>query len=247
MKMLSVLEEIYCASIPVSALPLLAGLRCRSGITAALIGDKAWIRWPPHQDVVLRQVLSIQRVELYERRQGQWYRAGCHLPCFDFPADIEGQPLDRVLLPSRFVATAPGTASMARIALRLVRDDMVRPASALECDVSTLASWADTVSQFRLPALRAARCGNRVLVTARQHSSLRCDIWSGAERFWGERVLIPLGWRPEPEVAESAILEAHGVSEDQYLLWKPTGSEAIPISAFQSLSRGGIKSVVGGP
>jgi len=240
--MLSILDEISCASIPVSALPLLVGLRCRPEITAALIEDRAWIRWPPHQDVVLRQVLSINGVELYERRQGQWYRAGCLLPSFDFPAEVEGQPLDRVLLPSRFEAIAPATMPMARIVPALVRDEALRPASALECDVNKLASWADTVSQFRLAGLRAARCGNRVVVVGRPSSSLRCDIWSGAERLWGARVLIPLGWRPEPQVAENAILEAHGISETEYLLWKPTGSEAIPMSAFQSLSRGGIKS-----
>jgi hypothetical protein len=46
----------------------------------------------------------------------------------------------------------------------------------------------------------------------------RLPLLPGGERFWGERVLLPLGWRAEPELPESAIYAALGIEDDAILL-----------------------------
>src|SRR5438552_1272829 len=84
-------------------------------------------------------------------------------------------------------------------------------------------------------ALAACR-GRRVLLLGE-----RLPLLDGAERFWGETVLIPLGRRPEPELPESAVRAALGVGEEELLLFANVDVEIISRAALQSLSRARIR------
>ena len=45
----------------------------------------------------------------------------------------------------------------------------------------------------------------------------RLPTISEGEKFWGNRVLVPLGFRPAPALSESALLGALGVDEGDLL------------------------------
>jgi MoxR-vWA-beta-propeller ternary system domain bpX2 len=60
-------------------------------------------------------------------------------------------------------------------------------------------------------------------------------------RFWGSDVLIPLGHRPEPDLADRALRQAVGAGPDDLVVLDDDGVELIPRPAFRPLSRAGIR------
>jgi len=62
-----------------------------------------------------------------------------------------------------------------------------------------------------------------------------------AERFWGDRVLIPLGFRSDPDWPESALREAAQVGRNEILILTENAAEAIPANAFRPLTRAAIR------
>src|SRR5262249_21002708 len=154
----------------------------------SFVGERAWLRWPEGDEEVLRQVLAVSGVELYERRDDRWHRHGQALPAFDLPAEGEQLPLFRVLVPAP-VQTEGTPARTTPVPLRLVRDDRPRPTSGLWCRVADLGPWADRALQAELEAVRAARCDDDVLLVGSRLPALP------GGRLWGARVLVPLGFR----------------------------------------------------
>src|SRR5262249_9797231 len=96
------------------------------------------------------------------------------------------------------------------------------------------------VSAVRLAALRAACCQGRVLLRGE-----RLPLLAGGERFWGERVLVPLGCRPEPELPESALREALALGDDELLLLGEGPPEVVPEAALQPLTRARLRLALG--
>lgn len=232
------LEQVCCASLPATALAVLADLRRSGGIRVTLAGERAWVRWRVESDAVLERVFPVPGVELFERRDGRWYRPGHHLPAFDVPLrdDDEGQALGSVLVPDRIVAPPPGRMSAPPARFRLVRDDRARASSALTCGLDLLAHWAETATTVQIAALSAARDDDRVLVMGRNLPPL-----TGGERLWGTRVLVPLGYRPEPDLSERALRRVFEVEQDTLLWLRADGVEFVPDEAFRPLSRAGIR------
>jgi hypothetical protein len=72
----------------------------------------------------------------------------------------------------------------------------------------------------------------------------RLPTMSEGEKFWGDRVLTPLGFRPEPDLPESALLVALGVDEGDLLVIEAEGCEVVPRDAFRPLSRAGFRLAV---
>jgi hypothetical protein len=64
---------------------------------------------------------------------------------------------------------------------------------------------------------------------------------SDAVRYWGEAVLVPLGYRPEPEVPPAALRAAAGAADEELLLLGEAGAELIPRGAFSPLTRAGVR------
>jgi hypothetical protein len=234
--MASPLHEICAARLPADQLPAVAEIRCLRDVRVALVGGAAWVRWEPGDDAVLRQVLPVAGVQLYFQRAGHWFRPGQHLPAFEVPADADYRPLHAVLTPAPVQPLPPPTLDLRPVALTLVAADRPRPTTALACCLAELDAWADTVPSPRLAALHAAHCGGRVLLLGK-----RLPLLPSGERFWGEKVLVPLGYRPEPDLPEAAIHEALGLGAGELLFLRPEKFEVVSRLAFQSLTRAGLR------
>lgn len=243
------LSEASAASIPVTGLPALGGLRRTDGVRVAQDGDRVWVYWPAGAEEIIRQVLPVDGVELFTFRAGLWYRVGRSIPV---PAgDPSGpggttrtgrptKPLDAVILPALSAVPAPASPPVVACRLRLVRDDHPREATGLCCAVAALARWADGATTVHVEGLEGALFDGQILVRGP-----RLPVVAGAERFWGERVLIPLGRRPDPELPEPILREAAGVAVNELLVLRDgaTGAtaEAVPLPAFARLTRAALK------
>jgi hypothetical protein len=242
--MTSTLDQVCLASLPAPALAVLAGLRREPGISVILEGDRAWVLWEPGTVAVLRRVLPVPGVELFVRREGHWHRHGRRLPASGLPEALAGEavPLHRAVTPVPIRAIPPGPTAPPPARLGLVRDDRVRPATALRCALEELGRWAETATTAEIRALRAARAAECVMVRG-----ARLPALAGGERFWGDRVLVPLGFRAEPDLPESALRAALHVADDALLVLEAEGFEAVPREALRPLSRSSLRLALGGP
>jgi hypothetical protein len=217
-------------------LPVLAEVRCLSGVRVALANESAWVRWQAPGEAVLRRLFPVVGVVLFVRRDGHWYRPGCLLPDFAVPNDLDYRPLSHILTPAPAVPFPPPRMNLRPVPLKLMSEDCPRQTTALECGLVELSAWVDTVSNFRLAALSAAHCQGRVLLRGS-----RLPLLPATRRYWGEAVLVPLGLRPEPNLPESALREALAVGEGDILLLDAGRVEVVPGSAFRPLTRAGLR------
>src|SRR5262249_51892467 len=104
------------------------------------------------------------------------------------------------------------------------------------CQIEFLRAWANSATTLEIAAVRGSRCGNVAWLLGKNLPAI-----AGAQRFWGERVLIPLGYRPDPDWPEPALREASGGGPDEILVLAESGSEAIPPDAFRPLTRAAIR------
>lgn len=226
------LDGVCCACLPPSGLASLAAVRCRPGVGVYRDDGRVWLRWEAGDDEILRRVLPVAGVRLFARRDGLWYEPGCRLPAFDVPPMEEVSPLPAVLTPAPLRAEPAPSQSWPPIPLRLIRDDTGRPATALLCAPAELGRWASGATTRQITALRAAKKGGHVLLLGPRLPSLR-----GASRFWGRRVLFPLGFRPEPPLPESALGALLGIGAEAVALVTAEGADVVPEDALRPLSR----------
>jgi hypothetical protein len=230
--MLKPLADVCLASIPLEALPALAGLRTRPEVRVVLRGGRAWVRWPVGDEEALARIVPAQGAELYAERDGAWRRVGCSLPAFDATfADGDARPLAAALTPPPPAPILCDPPNLQRIPLVLVEDEHPRPASAWCGPPAALARWADHATTRQLEALEAAWDGGRVLLLGRP------PALADGERFWGRSVLAPLGRRPHPDLPEEALAEALGLKADELALLTAAGVEVVARAAFRHLSR----------
>jgi hypothetical protein len=149
-----------------------------------------------------------------------------------------------VLAPSRFTSVEPGELRAPPVKLTITRGGAPRPASALTCRVADLAAWADTATTAELSAVTAARSGGRVILR-----DSRLPVVPAATRYWGDDVLVPLGFRPEPDLRPAVIRAAVGAERDDLVLLDAAGAEVVPRAAFATVTRAGLRlaAVGGGP
>ena len=69
----------------------------------------------------------------------------------------------------------------------------------------------------------------------------KLPLLPGATRYWGQSVFLPLGFRPEPNLPESALREALELSADEIALLDADGVEAIERSLFAKLKRAAVR------
>jgi MoxR-vWA-beta-propeller ternary system domain bpX2 len=229
------LDEVCCASLPAESLPALAELRAHQGIRVKRVGGIAWVFWKAGDSAVLRRVLPVRGAEVFARRGDFWVRPGHSLPAFGVPDDTGTKPLGEVVFPEAVRPLVVERLSLERIRLSLTRDDRPRPATALLCRLGELGRWADGVPECRLSSLEAAHCDELALVRGERLPEL-----SGGERFWGGAVLSPLGFRPEPTLAEREWGRAIGLADGDLALLTAEGAEVIDSGLFQRLTRAGL-------
>ena len=253
-------QDVCCASIPVRDLPVLADLRATAGDPGVdpggsgldLLGRR---NRRSTRQVLVERLLPLSGVEMFARRGGHWYRPGESLPAFRVPIGdgSGGVPLERVIFPRPMTASAPANAAPEPLALRLVRDgrSQPRPAAAVCCRLDRLADWAERETSARIASLTGAWIADpdggpeqaEVLVLG-EAGMLPASL--GGSRFWGMDVMIPLGFRADPELSESALRRLVGAGPDDLVLLDATGYERIPRGAFRPLSRAGIRLAHGG-
>jgi hypothetical protein len=233
---MNTLADVCCASIPVAALPHLAALRTQAGLRITLVGERAWLRWDAGHDEILRHLLPIKGAELFTLHEGLWYQPGRSLPVFDVPAVGESQPLARLVTPLLVRPEQSVATTFSPLPLRLVRDSMPRPASAVCCRLDVLAEWAELATTRQLKVLSAARCGERVLVIGRPLPPLHQGV-----RYWGTDILTPLGFGHEPALPEGQLREALSLQAEEIALIQPDGVEVLSRQALAPLTRAGIR------
>lgn len=229
------LDACRAARLPAAGLAALAHLRVTGGVRV-VAGESAWIDWEGDRPDVIAAVVTVPGAELFEPRDGKWFVPGSHLPAFDVPPRGQTVPLDRAIVPAQFAPTEAGKRELRRVPLRLVRCETPRPTSAIHCSTVALQAWADTAPASEIAALKGARCGNRAWIIGQSLPAV-----ASAERFWGEQVLIPLGWRAEPDWPEAALREATAVGPNEILILTADGAGAISDDAFQPLTRAAIR------
>ncbi|MCA8914716.1 MAG: hypothetical protein KDB90_04825 [Planctomycetes bacterium] len=225
-----VLTHASLARIPAEDLPLLGGLRAYASVEVRLDGTHAWVRWSEAGYEILRALLPVRCAEFFEKLDRHWHLCGHSLPAFEVPDD-GFVPLASVITPAPVLLVADDDEVLPRVVLALRRAEEPRPAVALLTTPKALAAWVDMASQAEIAALEAARSGELVLVTGERLPPLM------GERYWGERLFCPLGWMPDPDLPESALLQALGVQAHELALLRKGAVEIIPRSALSSLSR----------
>jgi hypothetical protein len=226
--------------VSATALPFLAELRVRHDVRAALVGETAWLYWQVDDNDVLHRVLALGGAEVLECRGGLWFRRGNHLPTFEVPDPAEAQPLVHLLAPAPVVAQRALSIEVQPLTLQLVRDGCARPARALYYALAELAAWVENATSHQLAGLEAA-------VDADGHALVigeRLPLFSAGERFWGNAVLAPLGWRAEPDVGEAALCEALGLGTTQFGILRAAGLEVVNRGVLRPLTRAGVRLAV---
>ena len=216
-------QDVRCASIPVDDLSVLADLRREPGIRVTIAGaapgsagtmsrgarrrpggswSSASCRWPGVEIFAQarwplasagRAPAGLRRAD---RRRFGGRRAGSSDPA---PADDGGAARTR-RPPHR-----------SRSAWCATTDGRPRPAAAVRCRLDRLAAWAERApSSLDRVALRGLDPGPREAGRARPRCccsgpAARLPVAEDGLRFWGVDVLIPLGYRAEPELAEPAL------------------------------------------
>lgn len=229
-------SAVCAARLPVAGLAALAPLRSDGEVRILLEPEIAWARWPAKREDVIRCLLPVTGAEFYQRRGESWYRFGSRLPTSAVPPPGIDRPIASVLVPSRFSISSGNAESRTPIVLRIVRGGEPQPVSALACLIQDLAAWASTATTRELANVRGAcKREQAVLLGARLPSI------PGGKRFWGESVLAPLGFRVEPDLSQTAVLEAVGASQDEMVIFHEDGVEILPRSAFEPLSRARVR------
>ena len=246
-------QDIGCASIPVQDLPVLAELRRQPGIRVTILGDRAWICWDADSEstrqVLVERLLPLSGVEMFASAVGTGI-GRAYLPAFRVPIGdgSAGVPLERVIFPKPMTASVPENAAAVPMALRLVRDarSQHRPAAAVCCRLDRLADWAERETSARIASLSGVWIADpeggpeQVEVLLLGETGMLPASLDGS-RFWGMDVMIPMGFRTDPELSESALRRLVGAGPDDLVVLDAIGSERIPRAAFRPLSRAGIR------
>jgi hypothetical protein len=232
------LNQVGCACVPEAALGVLAGLRREPGVVVSLRRGEAWVRWPPGQTSVLAKLLPVPGVRLYVRGDALWYAVGHRLPSFEVPEGLEDDEvsLSAAIVPEPIPLTTPSRREWEPVSVRLVRDDQARPASAVCCRLESLSAWAELATSAQFEDLEAAHDGDRVLIRGRTLPPI-----ADSARFWGGRLLIPLGFRVEPDLPVLALLRSFGADSDDLVIVDETGIELVPETALRPLSRASLR------
>jgi hypothetical protein len=224
------LTNASLARIPAAALPLIGGLRAYASVQVRIDGARAWVRWDEAGFEILRALLPVRGAEFFERLDRYWHICGRSLPAFDVPGD-GFRPLASVLTAGRVQVVADAGVAFPKVVLALKRSNQPRDPAAMLCTAETLAAWADMAPTARIVALSAARSGELVLLIGQPLPAIE------GERLYGERLLCPLGWAPDPDLPEDALLQAIGAGPDELALLRPGSIEIIPRDALRGLTR----------
>jgi hypothetical protein len=229
-------NEVTAARLPADGLSALAALRARADIRVHLLNDVAWVTWPAGRPEVSRCLMPAHGVEFFAERDGEWFQFGRRLPTSERPPEGAGESVAVVLVPAAVEPLPPAARLGSPVVLRLAHGGDVRPATALCCSLDALATWASRATTAEFDGLRAARTDDRAVLLGAKLPAI-----PGATRFWGTDLLVPVGFRPDPDLPPAALRDAIGVTGDELVLLSDDGADVIPRSAFEPLTRAGVR------
>ncbi len=239
MTTLAALDRVRDTRLPKAGLATLAHLRNQQEIRVVEFADGAWIFWEGERPTVLQLLLGIPNVELFVPKNSDWVRIDRHVPTFAVPDRDASTRLENTILPLAVQPTLISESTFQRISVSPVRCEKAHPTSAVCCEIEALRTWADTALTREINAIRAARKGKMAWLLG---SDL--PVLAKAERFWGNKLLVPLGYRPEPAWPESVLVDVAGIEKGELLVLRPDRVETLPLDAFQHLTRAAIRLAV---
>lgn len=223
---------LSAAHIPINGMPMLGAVRHQPDVTVQLDGVGAWVRWPAGRLDVVRCLIPITGAVFYRRTGNDWYRFRSRLPASEGPPEADGIPVASVLFPDRIDPLPPPASKLPTVTLTIVRGGAIRPATALLASILELGTLIDTATTRELGAMQGAIDGDRVILLGRNLPPVR-----NAVRFWGDDLLVPLGFRVEPFLPDEIIRAVAGAGNDDRIVFHESGLEIVPRSAFQPLTR----------
>lgn len=225
-----------CVRIPIQSLAGLAEARCAVGIDVIQDGEHCWLKWHAGSDWLVRWIMPLPGVELFERRDNQWYPFGSRFPCPGPPEQAAILRLDQVIFPAPFAVADSASNQVTPVRIQLVRDGQPRQATALRCTFEAMIGWVEQSTRRQIESLRGGKCGNEILIVGE-----RIPLLPDARRYWGKRILRPLGYRSEPAVPESALLEVLGLQNGEVALVEAEGVEVIATAVLGTLTRARVR------
>lgn len=228
--------DITCASIPAHYLDRLAAVRSQKQIKAHRIDGVIWLTWPSNTKEVAELIFPLFGAELYQRQRQHWFAFRRQLPTFDVPDLTNARPLADLLFPTSVsLPSVPGDLPPP-MPLTLVSDSTPRLATAMQCKLVDLHDWLDSVPTVRFSELKALRQLDSILILGRDLPPI-----AESQRFWGTRLLTPLGSRYDPFFPEATLLDILDLASKQLLLLRPTGMELIDQSHATPLTRAAVR------
>lgn len=229
------------ARIPAADLVCLTPLRTRPDIRVRVAEGVAWLSWTTSRDDAIRELLPRSTAEFFTTVEGRRFRLGSRLPTGDAPPDGEARPLATVLLPSPATLSGPDAWNSPNVALRLVRCDTPRPTVALVCPLEALRDFADRATTAEIAGVSGLLSGDRAVLFGEKLPSV-----TGAVRFHGTGLLIPLGFKLHPQLSDAIVRSAAGIADGDALLLTESGIESIPRARAEPLTRAGLRLAIAG-
>lgn len=227
---------VSAARLPAGAVGALGPVRDRPDVRVHVSGAVAWVRWPAGQPDVVRCLLPVAGVEFFVQRGGAWFPFGRRVPTADRPPDGEGVSVAAAVFPARLHPIPPDDEARRPLALTVVRGGGPQPVTALACPVADLTAWADTATSAEIEAVTAARSGPRAVLRG-----LTLPAIPSAVRYWGTDFLVPVGYRPDPDLPPAALRAAVGATAGELVLLDAAGVTVIPAAAFAKLTRASVR------
>ncbi len=229
-------ETVAEARVPLADLPRLAPLRDRRDIRVRVADGVAWVRWTASRAEAVRALLPLAEAVFFRLEHAVRYRFGNRLPTGETPPTGEERRLSSVLFPRAVQPTPPDAGETLRIPLRLVRGGRPQPATALRCPLAALRTWADTATTAELAGVSGLVSGDRAALFGPTLPAL-----PDAVRFHGSDVLLPVGFRLEPDLPVAVVRAATGAEAGEVVMVTDEGWERIPRDRAEPLTRAGLR------
>lgn len=219
----------------------LGPLRRITGLRILVEDSFVWLRGESSDSNISRRIRMIPDVECFSiLPSGQLTRAGTTVPCARLPQGTWQSLQGWLKLELPTAGFAPPVAN--KVTLRLVRSASPTSANVLMTQWLTWCEYATLAPQIRLNRWAFALCDDqRVLIRGTPLPPI-----PGRRYAESEGIIVPNGWRFEPDVAARVAARVLKLDQSQMALFSEDGSfERVPRSAFVQATRSAVRATNG--
>lgn len=246
-------EDGFCmASVGLSdqALRSLSHLRAQSDLLAHHAEGRIWLRWPARLRSITQLIQALTDAKLLHPRAWGWCEGSSGF-AVETPDLTIFQPLAVVIhpqaLPEGDGAHRSNLPAAAKVELSIIPSTQQHPASAVLLPLTRLYALLRATPETLWKHLGVAWHKQQALVRTSVGQALRLDVPpQNSQRFWGERVLVPLGWQLSVDAAEPVTLRLIGAKANEIALVQHKGISLIPEACFAPASRAGLRLAIQG-